>query len=393
MKISSIESFQLGEEVLGGATWAGNSIVVRVTTANGLVGYGEAVPTLRVQPVLKAIEEVARVYKGKDPMDFEANMHEWHRHDFYLPVSFESTTALSAVDIACWDIAGKALGVPLHKLLGGKTRGHVKHYSNGWYADCVTPEQFAKAARRFHSMGYDALKFDPFGPYYDYIDEKGLNIAHARVKAVRDATGGKVLLLIEHHGRFNPNSAIMIARRLREFDPLFMEEPVHPENIAGLKKYRRSTDVRVALGERLLTPEQTLQALSDDLLDFLQIDITNIGGVTRARKTAAIAEAFGVEMAFHNAFGPIQNAATVQVDAAIPNFLIQESFYDIFPEWKRKLVRNGTKVVKGRTQVSDKPGLGVDVDERVLKEYAAKGQESFNPVEPVWAVRGTWKSQ
>jgi gluconate/galactonate dehydratase len=392
LKISNIESFQLGEEVPGGATWAGNSIVVRVTTSNGVVGYGEAVPTLRVQPVLKSIDEVARVYRGKDPMDFEANMHEWHKHDFYLPVSFESTTALSAVDIACWDIAGKALGVPIHRLIGGKTRERVKHYSNGWYAGCVTPEQFAKAARRFHSMGYEALKFDPFGPYYDYIDAQGLDVAHDRVKAVRDATGGKVLLLIEHHGRFNPNSAIMIARRLREFDPLFMEEPVHPENMIGLKKYREATDVRVALGERLLTPEQTLQALSENLLDFLQIDITNVGGVTRAKKISAIAEAFGVEMAFHNAFGPIQNAVTIQVDAAIPNFLIQESFYDIFPEWKRKLVKNGTRVAKGRTEVSDRPGLGVEVDERVLEEYAAKGQEPFNPVEPVWAVRGTWKN-
>jgi gluconate/galactonate dehydratase len=392
LKISSVESFQLGEEVPGGATWAGNSIVVRVTTSDGLVGYGEAVPTLRVQPVLKSIEEVARVYRGKDPLDFEANMHEWHRHDFYLPFSFESTTALSAVDIACWDIAGKSFGAPIHQLIGGMTRGRVRHYANGWYAGCVTPEQFGREAKKFHRMGYSALKFDPFGPYYDYIDETGLKVAYDRVKAVRDATAGKVELLIEHHGRFNPNSAIMVARRLRDLDPLFMEEPVHPENSLGLKKYREATDVRVALGERLLSAQQALQAMKEGLLDFLQIDITNIGGVTVAKKVSAMAEAFGIEMAFHNAFGPIQNAVTIQVDAAIPNFLIQESFYDIFPEWKRKLVRNGTRVVGGHTEVPKRPGIGVEIDERVLEEYKAEGQEAFNPKEPVWAVRGTWKN-
>jgi gluconate/galactonate dehydratase len=392
LKISDVESFQLGEAVPGGATWAGNSIVVRVTTSNGLVGYGEAVPTLRVQPVLKSIDEVSRVYKGKDPLDFEANMHEWRKHDFYLPFSFESTTALSAVDIACWDIAGKSFGAPIHQLIGGMTRAKVKHYANGWYADCVTPEQFGREAKKFHRMGYTALKFDPFGPYYDYIDEAGLKTAYERVRAVRDATGGKVALLIEHHGRFNPNSAIMIARRLQELDPLFMEEPVHPENFLGLKKYRDATDVRVAIGERILSAGQALHAMEEGLFDFLQIDITNIGGVTMAKKVSATAEAFGIEMAFHNAFGPIQNAVTIQVDAAIPNFLIQESFYDIFPAWKRKLVRDGTKVVGGHTAVSKRPGIGVEVDERVLEEYRAEGQEPFNPEEPVWAVRGTWKS-
>jgi galactonate dehydratase len=124
----------------------------------------------------------------------------------------------------------------------------------------------------------------------------------------------------------------------------------------------------------------------------LQPDITNIGGVTEARKVAAIAEAFGVEIAFHNAFGPIQNAVTLQVDAALPNFLIQESFYDVFPDWKRQLIQNQTPVKNGYASVPSRPGLGVEVDERVLKEHRAEGQEYFNPDEPVWVVKGTWKS-
>ena len=392
MKISSVEIFQLGEKAAASATWAGNSIILKLTTSDGTVGYGEAVPTLRVQPVIQSLREVARVCVGMDPTDVEKNWHEWHKHDFYLPVSFESTTAVSAFDIACWDIIGKQFGAPIHQLIGGCMREKIRLYSNGWYNDCVTPAQFGERAKQFIKMGYTALKFDPFGDYYDWIDEKGLKTAYDRVKAVKDSTTGKVDLLIEHHGRFNPNSAIIIAKRLREFNPLFVEEPIHPENIEGLRKYRSETDVRVALGERILTKEQVIQILSNNLTDFLQPDITNIGGVTQARKIVAIAEGYGVEVAFHNAFGPIQNAVTIQVDASIPNFLIQESFYDVFPAWKRQLVKDQSKVEDGYATVPTKPGLGIEVDERALEEHKAEGQEYFDPNEPVWVVKGTWQT-
>jgi L-alanine-DL-glutamate epimerase-like enolase superfamily enzyme len=392
LKIRDVEIYQLGEPSSpGSATWASNSIILKLTTADGTVGYGEAVPTLRVQPVIHSLQEVARVYKGKDPLNMESNIHEWHKHDFYLPVSLESTTALSAFDTACWDIAGKHFGAPISHLIGGEFRTNVRVYANGWYDKCVTPEQFGVRAKKFASMGYTALKFDPFGTHYDSIDRNGVETAYARVKAVRDATNGKVDLLIEHHGRFDPNSAIMIARRLEEFDPLFMEEPVHPDNMEGLRKYRESVDLRVALGERILTKEQAAYVISNNLVDYLQIDITNIGGLTVAKKVAAIAEAYGVEMAFHNAFGPVQNAVTIQVDASLPNFLIQESFYDCFPNWKRQLVRDGSKVENGQTTVPTKPGIGVDVDEKVLAEHRVEGQEYFNPDEPVWVVKDTWR--
>ena len=384
--------YQLGEPASpGSATWAGNSILLKLTTSDGTVGYGEAVPTLRVQPVIRSLHEVARVYKGKDPLDMELNIHEWHKHDFYLPVSFESMTAVSAFDVACWDIAGKHFGASIHQLIGGSFRSSVRVYANGWYDKCVTPEQFGARAKKFAGMGYTALKFDPFGTHYDSIDRTGLERAYERVKAVKDATSGRVELLIEHHGRFAPNSAIAIAKKLREFDPLFMEEPVHPDNLEGLRKYREATDVRVALGERILTKEQAAYVLSNNLTDYLQIDIINIGGVTVARKVAAIAEAYGVEMAFHNAFGPIQNAVSIQVDAAIPNFLIQESFYDCFPAWKRELVKDQSKVENGQTKIPTRHGLGVEIDEKLLEDHRAEGQEYFNPDEPVWVVKDTWK--
>src|SRR5437879_11154668 len=156
----------------------------------------------------------------------------------------------------------------------------------------------------------------------------------------------------------------MTDKMMEDFSTLSAEEPIHPDNIDGLKKYRAATSLRVALGERLLTKEQVVQVLSNNLADFLQVDLTNIGGITQARKVAGMAEAYGVEMAFHNAFGPIQNAATIQADATIPNFLIQESFYDCFPAWTRHIVNNQHKIEKGYAEVPKRPGIGVEVNEK-----------------------------
>lgn len=154
MKITNVDIYQLGERTAtDSATWATNSILVRLTTSDGLVGYGEAVPTLRVQPVIQSLREVSRVYTGKDPLNAERNMHEWHKHDFYMPVSFESTTAVSAFDIACWDIIGKHFGAPIHQLIGGSMRSKVRLYSNGWYNDCVTPAQFGEPRKAIRKDG------------------------------------------------------------------------------------------------------------------------------------------------------------------------------------------------------------------------------------------------
>jgi galactonate dehydratase len=391
MKISNVEIFQLGSPAGGSATWASNSILLRLTTSDGLQGYGEAVPTLRVQPVIQSLKEVARVYKGKDPFNTEANMHEWMKHDFYLHTSFESTTALSAFDIACWDIIGKHFSAPIHKLLGGKVRDRVRVYLNGWYGDCVSPKQFAAAAKRWADAGYSALKFDPFGAAYEDISNKQLEDAYQRVKAVREATDDKVELLIEHHGRFGYDAALKAAKKLESLSPLFMEEPVHPNDVEGLRRYRKDVKLKVALGERIIDVKQVLYMLKEDLVDYLQVDITNIGGITQALKACRLAEAFDVKMAFHNAFGPIQNAATIQLDASIPNFLIQESFFDCFPSWKRALVKSSPHIVSGFSLIPDKPGIGVEVDEKVIEKHRAEGQEFFDEEEPVWVVKGTWK--
>ncbi len=391
-KIQKIEPIVLGERT-GPATWASLMILVRVETSDGMVGYGEAVPTLRVGPVVQSVKEVSKVYIGREASEIEANMKEWEKHDFYLHSSFESTTALSAVDIALYDILGKYLKQPVYKLLGGKSREKILVYANGWYSNCRTPEDFAEKASDAVNKGYRGLKFDPFGDQWDSITDEGLKRASEIVKAVREAVGDNIYLMIEHHGRFNAESAVKIAQELSQYDPLFMEEPVHPWNMMALRDYRAKTSVRVALGERIISKEQALEFLSEDLVDVFQPDICNIGGFTELKKLSASVEAYGKLLAPHNAFGPVQNAATIQFDAWVPNLLIQESFYDYFPEWKRKLIKDSTPVVNGYYEVKDGPGLSIEIDEEMINDYRTTGEEEFNPEEPVWVVRGTWAAR
>ncbi|BFH74834.1 mandelate racemase/muconate lactonizing enzyme family protein [Sulfurisphaera javensis] len=390
-KISSVEAFLLGKEIIS-AKWASLMVLVRVTTTDGKVGYGETVSALRAEAVLSFINKIDKVMKGRDVFDLEKNRMEWYKQDFNMAISLESTTAFSAFDIASWDIIGKEFEVPIYKLLGGKYRDRIPLYANGWYQNCVTPEEFVEKAKDVVRKGYKALKFDPFGPYFDIIDKKGLKEAEERVKAVREAVGDDVDILIEHHGRFNVDSAIMIAKRLEKYNPLFMEEPVHPDDIEGLRKYRENVKLKVALGERIITKTQALQFLKDKLVNCLQIDLSRIGGVTEARKVVGMSEAFDVLMAFHNAQGLILNAVTLQLDASIPNFLIQESFYEWFPSWKIDLIKNSTPVENGEAIIPEKPGIGVDINEKLIEELKVEKELYSYSEEPLWVVKGTWRS-
>ncbi len=388
--ISDIEPILVGRES-GSATWASMMLLVKVTTSDGLVGWGETVTAMRAKPMVEMVKNISRLMKGRSIFDLESNRMEWYRQDFNSSISLESSSAISALDIACWDIIGKKLSLPVHLLLGGKVRDKVLLYANGWYEGCVTPDEFAQAAKKVISQGYHALKFDPFGPHFHTITKDGLKKVDERVKAVRESVSEDVEIIIEHHGRFNYNSSIRVAEVLKKYDPYFVEEPVHPEDIEGLSKYKVATGLRVGLGERILTKQQALLFLRKKLLDVLQVDLYRIGGITEGKKFSAVAEAFGVDIAFHNAHGPILHAASLQLDATLPNFLIQESFYDYYPKWKKEIVRSGLTIENGYARISDKPGLGIEIDERKVEEFRVKGDEYIPTKEPLWVVRGTWQ--
>jgi gluconate/galactonate dehydratase len=390
VKIRSVEPIEVAAPAgEASSPWSSTVILVKVTTANGAIGWGEAPTTLMTLPVRESVREVARFYEGTELEAHGAALREFERYSFYRSRSMETTSALSAVDIACHDLVGRSAGVPISTLLGGAVRGRVRAYSNGWYSDCIDPGEFAAKARGMVGEGFHALKFDPFGDEYRLLSPEGLGRAVARVGAVREAVGEEVDLLIEYHGRFLPEAAIRAGRALDAFHPRFMEEPVLPELCDSLAEFRRAVRTPVALGERLLTAADFESFLARGLVDILQPDITNSGGFTYGREIAGVAAARGAPVAYHNAFGPVQTAATLQMDAVLPTFFLQESFEASWPEWKRSLVR-GYAVERGEFAIPSKPGLGVEVDERAVEKYRSEGtMEPVGP-EPPWVIAGTW---
>lgn len=390
MKIQSVEPLVLTSREKGAPTWASYAILVKVTTSNGLVGWGEAVPTLRVLSVVGAVRQVSSFMRGRDYHRTRENYLEWFRQDFYLTRSFESATAISAVDMASWDLVGKELGTPLYDLLGGKVRDRVPVYANGWYGDCVTPEDFMEATKRVKGLGYNAVKLDPFGSYFGWIDRRGVEEAKGRLRAVADVIGVDGIA-VEHHGRFDGRSAVLASRAVDGINPLFIEEPVHHEDVYGLRYYRSQVGLRLALGERLISAREASFYIGEGLVDVVQPDLSNIGGVTVGRDVVAMSQSHDVEVAFHNAFGVVQNAVTVQVSATTPNLLMMESFYHAFPRWKLDLVQEGPRVEAGYSTVPSIPGIGIKLNEKLLEELMTEPSPIEVGEEPVWVVKGTWK--
>ncbi|MCL5873834.1 MAG: mandelate racemase/muconate lactonizing enzyme family protein [Candidatus Thermoplasmatota archaeon] len=387
-RIKDIEIMELGEEGEKSSPWSSTILVLKLVTSDGEIGYGEAPTTLMTRPVYEEMREVGRVFLNKEIEEIRRNYLEFYKHSFYLPVSMESTAALSAFEIASWDAVGKEYGAPIYDLLGGKVRDNVRAYANGWYDNCISPQDFLTKAKEVERLGFTAAKFDPFGPNYDKINGEGVGKARKIIEALKDRT--KLDLMVECHGRFSANSAIRVAEGIEDLEPFFVEEPVHPDQFSGLKRLRERTDVRIALGERVLNKNLFLPYLTADLVDVIQPDVTNVGGIIQGRESASLADSFGVEVAYHNAFGPIQTAATLHLDYNIPNFLIQESFEKFWPKWKKSLVKSGYKLEGGNFTLSGKPGLGIEIDEKVLKEYKTDRIEPFNPDEPPWVVKGTF---
>jgi gluconate/galactonate dehydratase len=389
MKLRTVEPIEVAapsDEL--SSPWSSTVVLVRVTTASGAVGWGEAPTTLMTRPVFESVREVARFYEGQDLADHAAALREFERYSFYRSRSMEATSALSAVDIACHDLLGRELGVPVSTLLGGAIRDRVRAYSNGWYSDCFAPGEFATKAKAMVRTGFRALKFDPFGDQYRSLSTDGLEAAVERVRAVREAVGPSVDLLIEYHGRFLPEAAVRAGRALDPFRPAFMEEPVIPELTDALAYFRQKVTTPVALGERLLTAADFESFLARGLVDILQPDITNSGGFTYGREIAGVAAAHGAPIAYHNAFGPVQTAATLQMDAVLPTFFLQESFEASWPAWKRSLVR-GYSIERGEFAIPRKPGLGIEVDEQAVERFRSDGIDPIGP-EPPWVIGGTW---
>ena len=382
MKITKVTPYVMG------TPWR-ELLFVKVETDEGLTGVGEARPLNRVDTILGYLEEtVPRYVLGADPFEVERLTHRIYREDFGRAGEVVMT-GLALLEIACWDIMGKALGQPVYRLLGGAVRDRIKAYANGWYQVERTPEEFHRAARAVVEKGYRGLKFDPFGAGFYELERAEKNRVIELVEAVHDAVGPDVDLLIEMHGRFNVVTAVEIARELARFKPAWIEEPVPPENLRALRDVRDAVlplGIPVATGERLHTPFEFRELFELQAADIIQVDITHYGGLLNTKKLAATAETYYMLMAPHNVGGPVSTAAALHLAACTHNFKTQEFFNDFADRHVMDAAPGVPPVVDGYFALPQGPGLGVELDEAVI-EASPRQQTHFNLFAEDWHKR------
>lgn len=362
MKIVDVKTAVLG------TAWR-NLTFVRVITDEGIEGIGEVRMLNHTDALLGYFAEgVPNHILGRDPFDIESLVRGMYLNDFARAGEI-AMSAIATIEMACWDIIGKALGQPVYKLLGGAVRGNIKAYANGWYTVERTPQEFHDAAKRAVAKGYRALKFDPFGAGFYELERPEKIRSIALIEAVRSAVGPDIELLIEMHGRFNPATAIEIAQEIMPFQPTWIEEPVPPENLAALKKVSEKVTIPIATGERIHTRYDYRQLFELQAADIIQPDITHFGGLLETKKLAAWAEAYYILIAPHNVGGPVSTAAALHLAACTPNFKIQEHFNDFAEEWVKAAAPGNPEVIDGSFALPQGPGLGVQLNEDVIREH------------------------
>jgi galactonate dehydratase len=368
MKITAVKSYTLHPG------WRKNLIFVKVETDGGIHGWGEAYSQYDRDPAITAqIEGLARYAVGRSPFDIRHFTQIAFDDYAARRGSLELYCAVSGIEQALWDIVGKACGQPVYNLLGGRVRERVRVYANGWSYGLKEPADYARAAEKVVAQGWSALKFDPLpAPWRTYIPKEHEERAVRVVKAVRDAVGPEVDLLIDQHRRLAPMHAIRLNKRLAEHRLYWIEESCaaeHPDELAAI---RRETGVPMVIGEATYTKTGFRPLLERRAADILNPDVACVGGILELKEIAAMAEPFLVAVSPHNYNSTVVAlAATVHASATMPNFIITEYFLPL-AAFGEKVSPNALKPRNGYLDLPDAPGLGVDIRESVLAELAGK---------------------
>ena len=372
MKITDVRAY-----IVEPLTWtsAGETrplrwMFVRIHTDEGISGWGEgsSFPHHGSEMIGLAVLAAREVLIGEDPTNIEPLWQKLFRRYTSVGARGVTSSAVSAIDIALWDITGKALNRPVYQLLGGKMRDDVELYANGWFEGCETPDQYAAAARDVVlAAGHTALKLDPFPEHEDGyltggLSEAGAELASDIISAIRETVGPHHEILIDAHGRFNVPTAIRLGNRLFEESNIgWFEEPVPPESNAALKLVRDQLAAPVSVGERLFTRFDFVEIFESKLADYVMPDICLAGGITEMRKIANMAEAYHVPFSPHNAQGTLQIVAGAQLCMSLPNFYRLEHAMSHIPGYNRFL-DEPLDFHDGVITLSDRPGLGVEMN-------------------------------
>jgi galactonate dehydratase len=351
-----------------------NWVFVKVETDEGIVGWGEASLEWKTRGVVGCVEDLKSFVVGLDPTDVEHLYQVMTRQPFFR-AGVVGMSAVSGIEMACWDIFGKSLGLPVYKLLGGKVREKIRMYDHlgggemdSLYNSIDDAKKMAEKALRSVEDGYTAIKVLVVPRTQPLEGHKVLRHADTLMGTIRDTVGEEVDIMVDLHGRTTPDMAIQYAKVLAPYRPFFLEEPCLPENVLGTEKVARMIDIPVATGERLVTRFQFREFLERGACAVIQPDICHCGGLWEARKIAAMAETYYVGVAPHNPLGPIATAAAIQFAACTPNWLIQESFRSDVP-WREAVVDAPVIVEDGYVFPRSRPGLGIEVDEEAAAEH------------------------
>ncbi len=364
MKVTKLETF---------LTNAGprNYLFVRLTTDTGLTGLGEASLEWQEKTVQTLIHEwVEDRILGSDPFDVERVIGDLIRDQYQGGSTV--LTAISSVEIAFWDLIGKACGQPVYRLLGGRARETLPSYANGWYGGARTPDDFAVKAREVVARGYRGMKFDPFGTAWKEMSREQMAEAERIVAAVREAVGDNVALMIEVHGRLSAGCAIEMGRRLTPYRPAWYEEPVAPLALELLREVKESLPFPIAAGERLYTLEEFQRLLAIRACDVVQMDLAHCGGLWLGKKIAALAQAQDIGVAPHCSVGPVALCAAIHFGWSTPNVLVQENFSEYDVPWRGELVGGWDRVRQGEFLLPEGPGLGIELNVAACERHPYK---------------------
>jgi L-alanine-DL-glutamate epimerase-like enolase superfamily enzyme len=382
MKLDSVKVFIVGNPPPG---YGGRYFVfLKLRTACGIEGVGEAyAATFGPKVIAAMIEDVfARRFLGRDPFQIESIWRETYGSGFTLRPDASMMGVLSALEMACWDIIGKAVEQPIYNLLGGRVHERLRSYTYLYPADGEGDEFYhdaqrsAQRAAEYVKLGFTGLKFDPTGGYSAYDPRQPTQEALERtvrlVRLVREAVGGKADLLMGTHGQFSTSGAIRLARQLEAYDPLWFEEPVPPEMPEQMALVARATTIPIATGERLTTKYEFARVLSTGAANILQMNLGRVGGILEAKKVAALAEVHYAQIAPHLYCGPIVGAANIQIATCSPNFLILESIQR-WGGFHAQLLKKPIVWEDGYVIPSTAPGLGVELNEAVALAHPYSG--------------------
>ncbi len=363
----------------GGQYW----ILVKLTTDDGLTGWGECYAASVGPEAMRAvIEDVfTRHMAGESPEDIEKMYRRAYSSGFTQRPDLTVMGAFSGLEIACWDILGKARGRPVWALLGGMMNERIRAYTYLYplpHHDLtefwVSPDMAADSALDAVNRGYTAIKFDPAGPYtmrgghMPAMSDISLSVAFC--KAIREAVGDRADLLFGTHGQFTTAGAIRLAKAIEPYSPLWFEEPVPPDNAAQMAQVAQATSIPVATGERLCTKAEFAPVLRQGAAAILQPALGRAGGIWEMKKVAAMAEVYNAQMAPHLYAGPVEWAANIHFAASIPNLLMCET---IETEFHGALIKNAIRVEDGFVTPHDTPGLGIEVDEDLARAHPFDG--------------------